>query len=691
MSRSGSLERLRNIGIAAHIDAGKTTTTERILYYAGIIHRMGEVHDGAATMDWMQQEKERGITITSAATTCSWREHRVNIIDTPGHVDFTMEVERSLRVLDGMVAVFCAVGGVEPQSETVWHQADRYRVPRIAFINKMDRVGADFESAVKGIRERLGANGVPVQLPIGGGEEFAGVADLVTMKAYYWDESSLGAQYETREIPPEAAEAARAGRERLLEAAAEFDDELAEAYLEGREVPAELLVRALRAGTLKVELVPVFAGSALRNTGIQPLLDGIVDYLPSPLDLPPVEGELPKGRGTATRKADANEPFAALVFKIASDSYAGKLAFIRVYSGKVDVGKMVLNVAAEKKERLGKLLRMHANKREEIPSVAAGDIAAVVGLKFSRTGHTLSDAAHPLMLETMDFPDPVIDIAIEPKTKADQEKLDHALERLAEEDPTFRVRTDPDTGQMIISGMGELHLEVLQDRLFREFNVAANVGKPQVVYKESVTVRAEGEHEYQRQIGGHGLFARVRLAVEPAGKGAGLVFAAEADTAQVPKEFVPAVRQGVSEAMGSGVLAGYEMVDCGVTLLGGAHHEVDSCEQAFRAAAALAFRDAVLHAEPVLLEPVMSVEVVAPADFTGDVIGDLNARRGRVEGMAPRMEMQVVRAVVPLAEMFGYMTQLRSLTQGRANFTMEFSHFEKVPRNIASRFVTFWG
>jgi len=691
MSRSDSLDRIRNIGIVAHIDAGKTTTTERILYYAGIIHRMGEVHDGAATMDWMEQEKERGITITSAATTCYWRGHRINIIDTPGHVDFTMEVERSLRVLDGMIAVFCAVGGVEPQSETVWRQADRYHVPRLAFINKMDRVGADFEEAVKQIRERLLANGVPVQLPIGGGEDFGGIVDLVRMKAVFYDEDSLGAEYEYREIPAEMVEPARAAREKLIDAVSEFSDEVAEAYLEDGEVPEEVLLGAVRAGTLSSSIVTVFAGAAYRNKGIQQLLDGIVEYLPSPLDMPAVEGEQPKGRGRGERRADSDEPFAALAFKIANDSFAGKLAFFRVYSGSLKAGDQVLNVLAEKKERMGRLLKMHANKREELKSVSAGDIVAAVGLKTVRTGDTLTDPKHPIVLESMNIPEPVIDIAIEPKTKADEEKMTIALERLADEDPTFQVRIDGDTGQTLISGMGELHLEILRDRMIREFNVEANVGKPQVVYRESVSQRAEAEHRYQRQIAGHGVFAQVRLAIEPTKTGEGFLFESEADPLEVPKEFVPAVERGAHESMSSGVIAGYEMADCKVTLLGGSFHEVDSSEQAFRVATALAFREAALAAEPILLEPVMSVEVVTPDDFTGDVVGDINSRRGKVEGMYRRLEVQVVAAKVPLSEMFGYMTQLRSLTQGRAVFTMQFSHFEQVPRNIASRFVTFGG
>jgi len=689
MSSGDSLERIRNIGIAAHIDAGKTTTTERILYYAGIIHRMGEVHDGAATMDWMEQERERGITITSAATTCYWREHRINIIDTPGHVDFTMEVERSLRVLDGMIAVFCAVGGVEPQSETVWRQADRYHVPRLAFVNKMDRVGADFGAVVAAIRTRLGANGVPVTLPWGSEDSFTGLIDLVEMQALRYDEESLGQRYEAGAIPAALLPAAEQAREQLIGAAAEFDDELAEAYLGGQPIAAALLGRAIRKGTLANGLVPVFAGSAFKNKGVQRLLDGIVDYLPSPLDLPAVEGELPSGKGRASRQPDPKGPFTALAFKIASDAFAGKLTFFRVYSGTLKAGEMALNASTGKKERMGRLLRMHANKREEVPQATAGEIVAAVGLKSVRTGDTLTDVAHPLILESMDFPEPVIDIAIEPKTKADEEKLKLALERLAEEDPTFQVRVDKETGQTLIAGMGELHLEVLRDRMVREFNVAANVGKPQVVYKESVAARGVAEHRYQRQLAGKGVFAHVKLAIEPAGRGAGFQFANAAAPGELPGEYIAAIEGAARAAMSSGVLAGYELVDCRVTLLGGSHHELESTPQAFQAATSIAFREAALRADPVLLEPVMTVEVITPGDFTGEVVGDINSRRGRVEGMQPRLDTQVVKAAVPLSEMFGYMTQLRSMTQGRALYTMQFSHFEAVPKHIASRFVGF--
>ena len=689
MSSGDSLERIRNIGIAAHIDAGKTTLTERILYYAGIIHRMGEVHDGAATMDWMEQERERGITITSAATTCYWRDHRINIIDTPGHVDFTVEVERSLRVLDGMIAVFCAVGGVEPQSETVWRQADRYHVPRLAFVNKMDRVGADFEAVVEAIRTRLGANGVPVTLPIGAEDAFKGLIDLVRMQALYYDEESLGQRYATDEIPAALAEKADAARERLIEAAAEFDDELAETYLGGEAVSAELLDRAIRKATLEGRLVPVFAGAAFKNKGVQRVLDGIIDYLPSPMDLPAVEGELPNGKGRAERAPDPKAPFAALAFKVASDAFAGRLTFFRVYSGTLKSGEMALNVTTGKKERMGRFLRMHANKREEVADASAGEIVAVVGLKSVRTGDTVTDVSHPIVLESMSFPEPVIDIAIEPKTKADEEKLKLALERLADEDPTFQVRVDKETGQTLIAGMGELHLEILRDRMVREFKVEANVGKPQVVYKESVAARGEAEHRFQRQVAGKGVFAHVKLAIEPAGTGAGFVFASTMSPQALPAEFVAAVEQSARASMSSGVLAGYELVDCKVTLLDGSHHEVDSTPQAFQAATAIAFREAALKAEPILLEPVMAVEVVTPGDFTGEVVGDINSRRGKVDGMQPRHAMQVVTASVPLSEMFGYMTQLRSLSQGRAVYSMQFSHFEAVPKSIASRFVGF--
>ena len=688
MAKQESIDRIRNIGIAAHIDAGKTTTTERILYYAGIIHRMGEVHDGAATMDWMEQEKERGITITSAATSCEWLDHRINIIDTPGHVDFTMEVERSLRVLDGMVAVFCAVGGVEPQSETVWRQADRYKVPRMAFVNKMDRIGADFDAVLTAIRERLGANGVAVQLPIGSEDTFRGVIDLVEMKALIFDEDVLGATFRTESIPAELEKGAEEARTRLIEVLADLDDEVAEAYLDGGELDSELLRGAIRKGTLGVKIIPVFCGSALGNKGIQPLLDGIVRFLPSPLDLPAVEGQLPGREEMVSRKASIEEPFAALLFKIANDPFAGKLAYIRVYSGQLDAGAQVLNVATGRKERMGRLLRMHANKREEVDRILAGDIAAVVGLKEVRTGDTLTDPKKPMLLEQMEFPEPVIDIAIEPKTKADQEKLDDSLRRLAEEDPTFKVRVDKDTGQTLISGMGELHLEILLDRMLREFKVGANVGKPQVVYRESVTKRAEKELRFERTAGSQGMFAQVTLAVEPAKIGDGILFENRLDGDAIPKEYVAAVERGVREATASGVIAGYEMTDLKVELLAAIHHEVDSSEQAFHAAGALAFREAARSAVPMILEPVMSVEVVTPGDFTGEVIGDLNARRGKVGGMAPRADAQIVEAKVPLSEMFGYMTKLRSLTQGRATFSMQFSHFEKVPSSIASRFIT---
>jgi len=688
MAKTESIGRIRNIGIAAHIDAGKTTTTERILFYAGIIHRMGEVHDGAATMDWMEQEKERGITITSAATSCDWLGHRVNIIDTPGHVDFTMEVERSLRVLDGMVAVFCAVGGVEPQSETVWRQADHYKVPRLAFVNKMDRVGADFGAVVSAIRERLGANGLAIQLPVGSEDAFRGVIDLVEMKALYYDEESLGATFRSEEIPAESRNEAEAARSRLIEALADFDDEVAEAYLEEKALGAELLRAAIRRGTLAVEIVPVLCGSALGNKGIQPLLDGIVNFLPSPLDLPAVEGTLPGRETVERRKASVEEPFAALLFKIANDSFAGKLAYIRVYSGQMKAGAQVLDVATGRKERMGRLLRMHANKREEVDRILAGDIAAVVGLKQVRTGDTLTDLKKPLLLERMEFPEPVIDVAIEPKTKADQDKLEEALRRLAEEDPTFKVRVDKDTGQTLISGMGELHLEILLDRMLREFKVGANVGKPQVVYRESVTRRAEKELRFERQAGSQGMFAQVTLAVEPAKAGEGVLFENRLEAGTLPKDYVAAVEAGVREAATSGVIAGYEMTDLKVVLLAGVQHEVDSSEQAFHAAGALAYREAAREAGPRILEPVMSVEVVTPGDFTGEVIGDLNSRRGKVGGMAPRADAQVVQAKVPLSEMFGYMTKLRSLTQGRATFSMQFSHFEQVPSNIASRFMT---
>ncbi len=683
MARKIPLARTRNIGIMAHIDAGKTTTTERILYYTGVTYKIGEVHEGTATMDWMVQEQERGITITSAATTCFWREHRINIIDTPGHVDFTIEVERSLRVLDGAVAVFCAVGGVEPQSETVWRQADKYRVPRIAFVNKMDRVGADFPGVVRQIRERLGANAVPVQIPYGVEDSFVGVVDLVAMKAIVWDDDSLGARFRSTEIPQDLLAEAEAARERLIEAAADADEHVMAQYLEGRPIAEEELRAALRKGTLTMQVVPVLCGSAFRNKGVQPLLDAVVDYLPSPTDIAAIEGVNPITGEREKRIPGDDEPFAALAFKIMTDPFVGSLTFFRVYSGVMESGSYVFNSTKGKKERIGRLLRMHANKREEIKEVYAGDIAAAVGLRDTTTGDTLCDESHPIVLESIEFPEPVISIAIEPKTKADQEKLSISLQKLATEDPSFRVTTDKESGQTIISGMGELHLEIIVDRLLREFKVDASVGKPQVAYRETVRKAAEYEYKHVRQTGGRGQYGHVVLRVEPLGRGKGFEFVDAIKGGVVPREYIPAVEKGVREAMERGILAGYPLVDVRVTLLDGSFHEVDSSEIAFKIAASIAFQEACKRADPVLLEPIMMVEVVVPEEFSGAVFGDLNGRRGKIQGMEMRGSVQVIRATVPLAEMFGYATDLRSMSQGRATYTMQFSHYEPVPLAIS--------
>jgi elongation factor G len=683
MARKISLERTRNIGIMAHIDAGKTTTTERILYYTGVNYKIGEVHEGTATMDWMVQEQERGITITSAATTCYWRDHRVNIIDTPGHVDFTIEVERSLRVLDGAIAVFCSVGGVEPQSETVWRQADKYGVPRIAFINKMDRVGADFERGVQMIRDRLGANPVPVQVPIGCEEQFRGVIDLPSMKAILWDDESLGARYRLEEIPEAQREEAERHRERLLEAVAEVDETLLDKYLEGREISETEIRGAVRQGTLALKLVPVLCGSAFKNKGVQPLLDAVVDYLPSPLDVPAVEGINPDTEKPETRPARDDAPFSALAFKIMTDPYVGTLTFFRVYSGLVASGSYVLNASKGRKERIGRLLKMHANKREDIKEVYAGDIAAAVGLRETTTGDTLCDDSHPIVLESIDFPEPVISIAIEPKTKGDQEKLGTSMRKLAAEDPSFRVETDPETGQTIIKGMGELHLEIIVDRLLREFKVDANVGRPQVAYKETIQRAVEQEGKFIRQTGGRGQYGHVVIRLEPLHPGEGFEFVDATKGGVIPREYIPAVERGVREAMEGGVLAGYPMVDVKATLLDGSYHEVDSSEIAFKIASSMAFKDGARRAQPILLEPIMAVEVVVPEEFMGAVVGDLNGRRGHLQGMEARGGAHVIRAHVPLKEMFGYATDLRSATQGRATYTMQFSHYEPVPQMIS--------
>jgi len=681
------LEKVRNIGIIAHIDAGKTTTTERILYYTGRIHKIGEVHEGAAEMDWMEQEKERGITITSATTTCFWRDHRINIVDTPGHVDFTIEVERSLRVLDGAVTILCSVGGVQPQTETVWRQADKYRVPRIIFVNKMDRIGADFFKVVADVEEKLGAKPVPVQIPIGAEDEFKGVVDLITMKAIIWEEETLGAKYHYEEIPEDLKDLAEEWREKMLEAIADVDEEIMMKYLEGEEITEDEIKAALRKGTIELKFFPMLCGSAFKNKGVQPLLDAIVDYLPSPLDIPPVKGINPKTGEEEERPASYDAPFAALAFKILTDPYVGQLTFIRVYSGLMESGSYVYNATRDKKERLARILRMHANKREEIPVLGAGDIAAAVGLRETYTGDTLCDPEHPILLEAMEFPEPVISIAVEPKTKADQEKLSIALQKLAKEDPSFRVATDHETGQTIISGMGELHLEIIVDRLKREFGVEVNVGKPQVAYRETIRSEVTQEGKFIKQTGGRGQYGHVWLKIEPLERGKGFEFHETIKGGVVPKEYIPAVEAGVREAMETGVVAGYPMTDIKVTLFDGSYHEVDSSELAFKIAGSIAFKEGAKKANPVLLEPIMEVEVTTPEEFMGDVIGDLNKRRGRVQGMEARGNAQVIRALVPLAEMFGYATDLRSMTQGRATYIMKFSHYEEVPPNVAEQII----
>jgi elongation factor G len=683
-----TLERVRNIGIMAHIDAGKTTTTERILYYTGRTHKMGEVHEGAATMDWMAQEQERGITITSAATTAFWRDFRVNIIDTPGHVDFTVEVERSLRVLDGAIAVFDGVAGVEPQSETVWRQADRYGVPRIAFINKMDRVGADFFASVQSMVDRLGARPVPVQLPIGQEENFRGVVDLIEMRSLSWNDD-LGMNMEIGEIPAELAEQANEYHHQLIDAVADHDEELLETYLgDESAVTPEMLRRALRAATLDITVTPVLLGSAFKNKGVQPLLDAVIDYLPSPLDVPPIHGLDPRTDHELSRRPALDEPFSALAFKVMSDPYVGKLTYIRVYSGQVKAGDRVMNTTSGKTERLGRILQMHANHREEREDIGAGEIAAIVGLKQTTTGETLATDTAPIVLESMTFPDPVISVAVEPKTKGDQDKLSTALQRLAEEDPTFRVRSDEETGQTLISGMGELHLEIIVDRLTREFNVDANVGRPQVAYRETVSKAVEKvEGRFVRQTGGRGQFGHAVINLEPAEPGEGYEFLDKIVGGRIPREFISAVDLGIQEAMESGILSGYPVVDVRVELVDGSYHDVDSSEMAFKVAGSMAFKEAMKRAKPKLLEPVMAVEVVTPEDYLGDVMGDLNARRGRIENLEPRGNAQVIQARVPLAAMFGYATDLRSTTQGRATFTMQFERYEEVPQSILSELV----
>ncbi|HEY7402766.1 MAG TPA: elongation factor G [Candidatus Angelobacter sp.] len=688
MPRQVPLERCRNIGIMAHIDAGKTTTTERILFYTGITHRIGEVHEGTATMDWMEQEQERGITITSAATTCFWRDIRINIIDTPGHVDFTAEVERSLRVLDGACAVFDAVHGVEPQSETVWRQADKYGVPRICFINKMDKMGADFEHAIDTIRKRLNARPVAIQIPIGQEAAFKGVVDLVDMKAIYWRDETMGAKYEVEEIPADLKKKAEAFHAQLVESVAENDDDILHKFLEGETITAAELKKSLRKSVIDLKLFPVLCGTAFKNKGVQTLLDAVVDYLPSPVDIPPTEGVDPDHpEKKLERKTADSEPFSGLAFKIMADSFVGQLTFVRVYSGHLKTGDSVLNTTRGKSERIGRLLKMHANKREEISEIFAGDICACVGLKNVTTGDTICSEKAPILLESIEFAAPVISVAVEPKTKSDQEKMGVALHRLAQEDPTFKVATDPDSGQTIISGMGELHLEIIVDRMKREYKVEANVGKPQVAYRETIRKEAQAEGKYIRQTGGSGQYGHVKLRVGPNEKGKGFEFVNEIIGGSVPKEYIRPIEQGIKEALEGGVLAGYELVDVKATLYDGSYHEVDSNEMAFKIAASMGFKEAARKASPVLLEPIMSVEVVVPEEYMGTIIGDLNSRRGRIEGIDHRAGSQVIKSLVPLAEMFGYATQMRSNTQGRATFSMHFAHYDEAPRAVTEEII----
>jgi elongation factor G len=693
VARKTPIERYRNIGIMAHIDAGKTTTTERVLFYTGVSHKLGEVHDGAATMDWMEQEQERGITITSAATTCFWRgmannypEHRVNIIDTPGHVDFTIEVERSLRVLDGACTVFCAVGGVQPQTETVWRQANKYKVPRLAFVNKMDRSGANFMRVLEQIKSRLKAVPVPIQLPIGAEDRFEGVIDLVKMKAIYWDEASQGMKFEERDIPAELLSDAKSWQEKMVESAAEASEELMNKYLEEGELTIAEIKQGLRTRTLNNEIVPMLCGSAFKNKGVQAMLDAVVDYLPSPVDVPAIQG-IKENEEKDERHASDDEPFSSLAFKIATDPYVGQLTFFRVYSGVVTSGDTVYNSVKGRKERIGRILQMHANQREEIKEVRAGDIAAAVGLKEVVTGDTLCDVEHIITLERMDFPEPVIHVAVEPKTKNDQEKMGIALGRLAQEDPSFRVRTDEESGQTIISGMGELHLEIIVDRMRREFGVEANVGAPQVAYREAIKKKVEVEGKFIKQSGGRGQYGHVWLRMEPNEAGKGFEFADEIKGGVVPREYIPAVEKGLLESLGSGVLAGYPVVDVKIALFDGSYHDVDSSENAFKMAASIAFKEGMRKANPVLLEPMMSVEVETPADFMGNVVGDLSSRRGMIQGMDDTAGFKIIRAEVPLAEMFGYSTILRSATQGRATYTMEFKHYSEAPKSVAEAII----
>ena len=684
MARKTPLQRVRNIGIAAHIDAGKTTTTERILFYTGVSHKIGEVHEGAATMDWMEQEKERGITITSAATTCFWRNHQINIIDTPGHVDFTIEVERSMRVLDGAVAVFCAVGGVQPQSETVWRQANKYRVPRMAFVNKMDRTGADFFEVERQIKERLQANAVPIQIPIGAEENFKGVIDLVKMKALVWeDEAAMGSAYEEQDIPAELQEKADEYREKLIEAVAETDEELMDKYFSGEELTEEEIKKGIKAGTLSMDIIPMTCGTAFKNKGVQPLLDAVVDYLPSPTEVEAIKGEDPKTGEEIVVESDDNAPMSGLAFKIMTDPFVGKLTFVRFYSGIAQKGTHVLNSTKNKKERIGRLLRMHSNNREDVDELYSGEIGAVVGLKDTLTGDTICDPSRPVILERMEFPEPVISVAVEPKTKADQEKMALALQKLAEEDPSFRVATDEESGQTIISGMGELHLDIIVDRMKREFKVECNVGQPQVAYRETIRKQVEQEYKYAKQTGGRGQYGHVFIRLIPQEPGKEYEFVDLIKGGAIPREYIPAVDKGIQEAAQGGVLAGYPVENFKVELYDGSYHDVDSSEMAFKLAGSMAFKEAVKKADPVLLEPMMKVEIEVPEEYMGDVIGDINRRRGQVNSMEDRHGLKIINTFVPLSEMFGYSTDLRSATQGRGTYAMEFDHYEEVPKNIA--------
>ncbi len=684
MARKTPINRVRNIGIAAHIDAGKTTTTERILFYTGVSHKIGEVHEGAATMDWMEQEKERGITITSAATTCFWKNHQINIIDTPGHVDFTIEVERSMRVLDGAVAVFCAVGGVQPQSETVWRQANKYRVPRMVFVNKMDRTGADFFEVERQINERLKANAVPIQIPIGAEENFKGVVDLVKMKALVWeDEAAMGSAYEEQDIPAELQEKAEEYREKLIEAVAESDEELMEKYFAGEELTEEEIKRGIKAATLAITMIPMTCGTAFKNKGVQPLLDAVVDYLPAPTEVEAIKGEDPKTGETIEVEADDNAPMSGLAFKIMTDPFVGKITFVRFYSGVAKKGTHVINSTKGKKERIGRLLRMHSNNREDVEEFYAGEIGAVVGLKDTLTGDTICDPERPVILERMEFPEPVISVAVEPKTKADQEKMAIALQKLAEEDPSFRVATDEESGQTIISGMGELHLDILVDRMKREFKVECNVGQPQVAYRETIKKQVEQEYKYAKQSGGRGQYGHVFIRLIPQEEGKEYEFVDLIKGGVIPREYIPAVDKGIQEAAQGGVLAGYPVENFKVELYDGSYHDVDSSEMAFKLAGSMAFKEAVKKADPVLLEPMMKVEIEVPEEYMGDVIGDINRRRGQVNSMEDRHGLKIINTFVPLSEMFGYSTDLRSATQGRGTYAMEFDHYEEVPKNIA--------